>query len=249
MARLSLALVLLPSLLQARVELTFTTLDTVTQGEPVVVTYRFQNNGTEPVGFQVSGYEHGFFRIEVQGPKGSTVLEPEDFRPTVVPLNTLPPRRTFGESLILSRWFDFETVGQYQVRFSYTGAAYEGKGRKLEGVPVKLDRVQSLSIRVLPRDATALTRRADELLNRATGIETNIYPARRAAEALALIKDPLVVPYLLKVIEAKSYLADTAIEGLVRIGGQTGRKALEGLVNHPQPEVSRWAKAALQRIK
>jgi hypothetical protein len=243
------ALAVLPSLLQAQVELTFSGSDTVTQGEPVVVTYRLRNVGTEPVGLQWGGGERGFFRIELQGPTGSKVLEPEDLHSFVVPLNTLPPMRTFGESLILSRWLNFEAAGQYHIKFSYTGAAYEGRGRKLEGVPVKLERVGSLSIRVLPRDPSALARRADDLLHRSTGVETNIYPARRAVEALGLIKDPLVVPYLLKVIEAKSYLADTAINGLVQVGGPSARKALEGLLNHPNAEVSRWAKAALMRVK
>src|ERR1043166_6043851 len=100
---LVLALGILASASQAHVELTFSTINMVTQGEPVVVTYRFRNLGTDPIGLQWGAGEQGFFRIELQGPTGSKTLEPANLGSFVVPLNTLAPKRAFGEPLILNQ--------------------------------------------------------------------------------------------------------------------------------------------------
>lgn len=229
------------STLQPSPELGYSTSPTVSLHEPVLVTIRVTNPSLAPlfVNWGDVYSENGNFEITVTAPDGSIKRLPPAMSVLRIAPERVAPQRTFEDSYVLDRWFDFSRVGQYQIKIKFTGAV------STSNAAVDVRRDGNLDVRVGEQDADRLRSICREW--RDIVLHTSLArPRSRAAQALAYVRDPVAAPFLREIIEGDTGFSGDAWEGLVRIGGQPARNELEILLGNPNTAAK--ARVTLARI-
>jgi hypothetical protein len=237
---------------QAKLTVTYDIYRFVTQGEPVLLTYTLRNVSSDVISVQVgSPPDRGFLRIVVTGPGNRIqVMSPEDYplRVPRLPFTGRSGRRGMQGILLLSRWVNFDEVGDYRIKIVFEGEALDGPPDQ-PGTPLDFERSATLAVKVVPHNSKALLRRGQEWLALATGPEPDITRQRRAAEALSLIQDPIVIPLLEQLIRSGKGFEVYPFQALVRFGGPEALRIVTSFTTHPNVEIAWLAKKALGELQ
>jgi hypothetical protein len=217
----------------------------VTLFEPVIATIRIANRSsrTWTVAFGEDFVTN--FRFGLTAPDGAeSSVRPEagEFGSGIVVIEVRPtvfPGATKETKVVLNRSLQFETAGRYVVSFTYEGVAVSGGST----VPAGSLR-SSAAVRVTPYDAQRLRAVWATLTQQATVGS----PQRFLLEALATVKDPVAIPYLVEVSLSRPGFSLIPINGLVRIGTTGSRDALRSLAESGNADVRLNARVALDRF-
>jgi hypothetical protein len=224
--------------------------DRVTRHEPITLAVVATNEGTEPVTVDFGKNSEGSFQLALSLPGGDLIMiDPRTPRRAdeawTRGVRTLAPRESHTIEIIMSEWADFSDLGVYRLDVRFIGTARRATG----GQPVMVRQVSpALTIRVLPRDPDALRRVAEALVR---DIQQPIAaPATLAARKLARINDPVVVPYMTRVIEERkgTWVDPWLIPALERIGNDEALQTILRAAGSSDEYTRRSALAALDRM-
>lgn len=177
---------------------------TFIHGEPIEIRVRFLNSGPLPseLIFRYPNLRYGIARggFEVDAKEAGLTLVPEPQRADVVMERVIGFKvksgEAFGTRVFLQRFVEQPPVGKHDLPFTLL------MGYEMEGAPgVKHDVIAKgrLVFAVTPRDEDKLRKEFENYLAQAKG---KTISRREAVEALSVIKDPIVIPFL-------TQLADT----------------------------------------
>ena len=231
-----------------------------TMREPLVLKYGVINQGGRPVMANLGYDRAGAFEFELVGPDGARqVARPQlrftgdtTARPDEV---VVAPLSRYEQRIVLDEWLTFPVAGKYRLVVRFYGVFSEvdsehpkttiGDGRRPPRSTPSLP-PRTFDVVVLPRDDRALEARLREIVTRLQ-LPPGTSDFSDAVNELALIRDPLAVPYLESALstEVSPRFADT----LARIATPEARKALQRLTAHPTAWVAASATDALRRLK
>jgi len=229
--------------------------ETITLGEPDTLSLELRNNFSKSITLVRSPEEGEFFDLSLLGPDNKTSINKFDSSPGReggllisevdqfgAPRIELPPGGHYHTTFVLSRWFDLSIPGIYvlTVRIS----------NPIESADIKPFRVpsQQFRIEVKPRDAVQLEKVSSKL---AQEIETapNADAARDAVFELGSIRDPVAVPYLVRMMYAHKLGEQGAITALEGIGNDQAVEALISALKENYDDIARLSKQALSRLR
>jgi hypothetical protein len=217
--------------------------DRLTLREPVVFDFAVINDLAEPISVDMGWNRIGHFAFDVRKPDGLVVSARPEPRGGVSRLSrvTVDARQRYEHWLVLNEWLTFDQIGTYQLTIRFSGTLTNSAGRRISVNPM------SHSFEVFDRDEQALRNRCAALVREA--IHSDGLPEeQRAATALSFVEDPVAIPYLAELVNNDRSL-QTALDGLLRIGGPLARKIVEQVAADVNPAKAILGKAALARIK
>lgn len=227
--------------LQASYQLLSTDL---TAGEPVFVGFKLENNTSERVTLDLGLNGYGDFRLRIVRPDGQVRSAPN---PTWTMGTSgkvsLEPFASYNGLLLISRWFDFNAAGIYELDITPPGPATTASGAELPRLAQG-----HLLIDVGPRNP----KRLEEIC---AALEKKILDATTAASAMELaevlnhIVDPIAVPHLARLLDAKKMMEVDAVKGLARIADSTAVDVLIAHLNNPSQEIRDYIRSRLAGIE
>lgn len=217
----------------------------VTLHEPIVATFEAKIDTTQDVHLDLGRDRKETFKFVIIPPDGNRTELPQLRKSgfTRNGLMVIKPGQSYSQDLLLNEWFDFNTVGTYQVQVQLTKPVYSEQ-RELTV------RNQGLVIRftIMPRDEAALSRTCDALAAQIEG--SNSYEnSAYAAMQLSFVSDPITVPYLRRALVSGKLVEPIAIRGLERIGNVDAVRALSDGLKIEYNQTSRLSRAALTRLQ
>lgn len=219
----------------------------VTLHEPVSLAVVVDNQSTEDATIDLGASKVGNTQITLTAPDGSQVtIDPrrpsEMFRTKGPGLVRLQPRDRVRTELVLNEWASLDFIGKYRLVVRFIGTISPPSAAGGNQQPV------DLTLEVLPRNVRRLREVADLLVRQTQ----TIYAERAdlAAKKLLFLNDPVVVPFLLRVIdERKGHWVDPImISALERVGTDEARDALLKAGGNSNVATSRSAWAAIERL-
>lgn len=217
----------------------------ITQGEPLVATVTIANGAGSAAEVDLGWNRVGAFEIEVQRPDGARVTGKAE-PPLLGGISRLPKvvietNTRLSQSLPLSDWVDFRTVGRYEIVVRFNGTVLSNK--KTDIATLKEWR---RTVDVGSRDPSLLTALC-ERLSTAILQTANIDQQMQNATRLSGVRDPIAVPFMKRVAQAGK-VEGPMIEGLVAVGTPNAREALVELSQDKDPDVAALARSALKRF-
>lgn len=227
------------------VEFSYSLPASITLHEPVVVTATIENRSPGTVTVDLGNHHVQQFAFMLTSPRGVTVSarpQPEEGL-DAGPIVSIEAGQRNAEPMVLNRWLQFEQPGTYELRIRFLGTV-----RAIAtNTTLDVERMFVTNLTVLPRDAEQLKSKCESL----AALVAHGRPASeriQALQQLAYVNDSVAVPYLRAAVEAGGNPSE-AIEGLVRIGGQEARDALQAMAANPDRIVAAAARNGLSRIK
>jgi len=217
---------------------------TVTQGEPVLVDVRVENQSWPALDLDLGGDGKGNVLIGVKMPNGKKVWKPApDVRAGVLVFLGgvhLQLGETYSEALVLNEWFRFEEVGTYDVQVNLKAPIRVG-----ETILPVTSFIQHLEVRA--KDPSRLTAACEDLAARVQDRRT-AQDAQAAALALSYVDDVVAVRSLERVLRGPPGFEQSAASGLARIGNDDAVAALIRSLGVSDELKRSSARAALQSI-
>jgi hypothetical protein len=193
---------------------------TVSMGEPVNIEFTARNNARAPMALDLGLNRQGAFRFDIGAPDGTVahVSAPalSGGSETLARVNLVSVARgeTYKQVVRLSQWYSFPLPGTYVVTAHFRG----------ERSDVTVD--GAFTMEITAPNANRLLVKCEQLVTKA--LESTDAGAIDAAIDLSLIRDPIAVHYLERMLAAQPPARAAAIDGLERIGTL---EATESLVN------------------
>lgn len=215
-----------------------------TRHEPILLKLAITNSSAEPLPVSLGYDREGGFSFTVKRPNGSVIELP---RKTVrqgislVGTFTVEADQSYTQQLILNEWYDFSDVGVYEVAVSLR----DRPGAK------KVCLETRFTLEITPLDTSQLRQACSELVEVIKRNPFNAGDSIAAAEALLVVKHPLVVPFLEEALKARPMVYWLVIKGLEQIGNEQAVQVLIPMLEKPDPQDSAFllARSALQRIE
>jgi hypothetical protein len=201
---------------------------TISMGEPVNIEFRAMNNARAPMRLDLGLNRQGAFRFDIGATDGTVahVSAPSLVGGTEmlgrINLVSLAPGEMYKQLVRLSQWYSFPLPGTYVVTGHLTGERFD----------VIVD--GAFTIAITAPDANRLLVKCEQLATRA--LDPADAGGFDAALDLSLIKDPIAVPYLERMLAAQPPARAAAIEGLARIGTLEATDSLLDFVGRANPE-------------
>jgi hypothetical protein len=191
---------------------------TVSMGEPVIVRLTAKNNSAMPTVLDLGLNREGALQFQINAPDGSSARVSAPLFGSAETLLRLShvqvaPAETYSQSVRLSGWYPFSKVGAYLV----TGSIVGMPSATAEG---------TFTITITAADPERLRMKCAQLLAKA--MDSMAPGAADAGIDLGQLRDPIAVPYLIRLLAAQPVARASAIEGLGRIGNLD---AIQGLLN------------------
>lgn len=206
----------------------------VALGAPFLVEFKVQNMGESAVAIDLGPFREAAFQFDVLGEAGLEHERRWKLRDGVgVPGEVLlEPGQEYVQSLIVQRWIVLENPGRYELRAAVGADVYRGGERKgpfyVGGRKTgRLEHEQVLVIDVR-KDQTLASEACHDLERRALSRDAEV--ALPALEALSFASTEACLP-VLKNVAIHAYQAPAlALDGIDRVGGEAGVKALMELL-------------------
>lgn len=214
-------------------------------GEPGIVGLVIRNRSDEAVTVDLGWDRRDSLRVRVTRPDGSHIDGPRLAQAGVsrIPTVRIPARGTYAQQYVLNEWVSLDEPGTYEVELRL-----DASWRTTEGPNPAPSARTILGVRVNPRDAVHLRRTCDLLAEQALRAPT-VSAQHDAARALSYVRDSVAVPCIDKVLKATTRFDPSLTQALVRIGTESARATLEGILRSGDEERFRLAGDALQRFR
>lgn len=216
----------------------------VSAQEPIILSFFVSNNSAAVVKVDLGLNGTQGFLLSVTSPDGKRVT----VRPTsaseldFLGMTSIEPGRRFTERLVLNKWFDFSQLGRYELRAMLTNPIRTEEGRDLLRTDEFAERVE-----VGPSNPQELSLVCERLTREASGTDS-YESAVEAATALSVIHDPMVVPYLARLLDVDAPIQTTIVPALEHISNLEAATALAVALKSKSGLTVSLAQAALTRI-
>ena len=187
---------------------------TNTQGQPIVFRLILDNRSLQPVTVNLGYDREGAFRFKIKRPDGSLIAPPQkQVREGISRVGEfrIPAGERYSQQIIVDEWYKFIAPGSYVVSLT---------------MPESICSEMALPVDITPPDAEELSKFSLELANAVRENKKNYEKASEAATVLARIENPLVVPFLMKAVEANTMVDSILIPALERIGDNAAIRSL-----------------------
>jgi len=206
----------------------------VTLGEPILVDLHLRNTSQEELRALIRrGQESPF--LAVIGATKEQALPREDAprrqeRMGIQPGVSLPPGRDVVLTGVLNKYVRIRRPGVYRVSVSWEAILLPRRRRSEKralGIKGTIGVKEQVAVRVLPENLDALRERAGDLAERVAHSRDSA-EVKALAGGLAVIEHPLVVPFLIRTLEADDWLARFLAVGA--LGHFDEAEAVEGVL-------------------
>jgi hypothetical protein len=214
--------------------------------QPVVLQFRVDNQGFQPVRFDLGFNRTRNFLVTITQPNGQRFQAP--LVPAVgggdqvfaVGRRRLLPGEQYVQQLLLNEWFPFAEPGRYTVDIRLRTDILSDSGSKIEASSNGV-----ISVDVGPRDDRVLQTLADELVEQILTTR-DVGERYAAARILSHMTDPVAIEYMRRVIERTDAVDHILIDGLKRIGTSDSAALLTQLAASHIDSRASWAQEALR---
>jgi hypothetical protein len=215
----------------------------ITLYEPVALHAVFENASSTPVSVDIGANYVGNFKLSLQTPDGKILTADPGhpggefgFRRGQL---DVPPGQSRAQDILLSRWFEFGTPGTYRIGVDFVGSP-----------ELNLRRQQQVVFTILPPDERALQATCERLMTIArTGRDWE--EIVKAAQYLASVKNPVAVPYLVRLVEPGKTIEQPLVEeiGIIALERLGAYDSLRQLMESADFERRLQIDRALQRME
>ena len=220
----------------------------ITLNEPVELLFLVHNGLSRPVTLTLGAEKTQFFQFSLRTPDGRTLHDyrnPGDNVSIVIfgPIKTtVEPGADYQQSILINKWFKFETVGTYFLTSQLTTGieTSEGAVLPLQDNTVRLEVRRRDPVR-LENVCAMLAREVEEHLN----VEEWQFPARK----LASIDDSIAIPYLGQVLATNKGTETYVIPALERIGNDEAVNVLLSALSDKSGDIALLARQSLTRMQ
>jgi|SRR5882724_4024608 len=210
----------------------------ITQHEPLILDVAFNSTSQQSVGINL-GYDNERVDVKVIDPEGQVFHKPQPHRREGMIFSEavyVSAGSVSVSSVVLSDWFDFEKIGDYQIEVTLPSLS-DSSSYSVASTQLRLD------LSVHPRDDVSLESSCAGLLVRTQDMHSSA-AASTAAKALASVKDSAAVPYLAAATKSKVF-ASMMIDALARLKTEEAIEALISVSRSKDPEARTLARSAL----
>lgn len=230
-----------------KVEISFQVKDSVVRTyQPVYVTLSILNRHEEEIEIDLGTNGKASIEFRIFDGSGSLVkaarLEPEKALSVPGDLVVREGER-FTARYLLNEWHTFSSSGKYRIEGRILNPV-EAEGPQ----PVTTELRGSMHLEVLPSDPAHLQELGNDLAQRAIQ-PSSFLEGQEAVFTLSQIKDPIVVPFLHKVVEKAPFRRDLAIQALGRIGTRDAIEVLISLASDPNAGDRKLAAFTLWKLQ
>jgi hypothetical protein len=212
--------------------------------EPVILRLSVTNNSSDVANLDLGADFAQGLLVTIITPDGRTIATPP-FEPngiTRMGKARIQPGADYVHEFIMDRWYDFESVGTYEIRVKLRYPLLIGN----RSVPPPGEASKAILIKA--RDESALYRRCAALADRASDPRAG-EKGPDAAEILSYVRDPVAVPFLVRLADSPSLfllVQSKALVGLARSSSPEAIDALISVANGTGDDITRpWARRVL----
>ena len=188
-----------------------------TQGQPIVMRITLQNHSYEPSVVDLGYDREGALDLKLKRAEGEWMALPhKKVREGISRIGKfpIPSQEAYSQQIILDDWYKFSEPGKYVVSFALA--------KSPRCIPLELP------FEILPLNTEWLSDASGELLDKIRQNKDDYAKAADAANVLARIDNPLVVPFLIKALEANPRVDSIVIPAIERVGD---RQAIHFLIS------------------
>lgn len=182
---------------------------------PVVFRFDLQNTSFEPQVVDLGYDREGALLLKLERPDGSWVaLAPKTEREGISRIQTvtIQPKEKYSQQFILDDWYKFTEPGSYRVSL----------------IVPKTCPAMELEFEIPPLDVEELNKVCSRLVDEVRKNKDNYEKSSDMAKVLAKVDNPIVVPFLMKALEANPMVDSILIPALERIGD---KQAVDSLIS------------------
>ena len=241
---LGLTCLLVPSLGSAQaapVQVTFQLKERITLHEPVVLLFKVHNASMQDAVLDLGVAKTQFFHFSLKKPNGATVqnepLYAEGFYPSGKVI--ISAGGNYEQDLVLNQWFEFDSTGQYSL-------AAQLKAH-VDATEIGNPEPEQISFEIEDRSPERLKKICADLVERVK-LAPNAEAAQAPALLLSYVRDPIAIPYLSQLLNARKLVEKAGISGLERICTKDSVEELISALNSQYGDTSDLAREALKRI-
>jgi hypothetical protein len=212
---------------------------------PIVLTFKVSNGLPNAIVLDLGQNRENGFTFRLVRPDGTTADSPSFTRNGISMIGTAVLRsgESLSQELILNDRFPFDIPGKYKIAGHLAREITDEKGDKLGSDPGF-----QKDLEIVPRDESSLRKLCQELLDRFE--QSNSYSgAALIARELAIVDDPVAVPFLDKALRGGRLVEPFIISGLVRIGNEEAAQALIAVLNGKTGVAADAARQGLAQIR
>lgn len=219
--------------------------DQFTLHEPVNLTFIVKNELTQPIKLDLGENRKGNFILTIKQPEGKSVRLrlPERGGTSRISRVSLEPGQTYTQNLLLNEWYEFLTLGNYELTISIATTI-----QTQEGLSIGEISGFHTTLEIKPKDSAHLKQISARLAERVAN-SPSYDEAAEAALALSYIRDSAAVPYMEKAIVSGHMVEQIVIAGLERLGDEKAIQALIALSTNQDREIAILARRALKRVQ
>jgi hypothetical protein len=213
--------------------------------EPVLIKVSISNNTQQTVRIDLGPDRVGNFRFICERPDGARIVLKQQQREGIHRLGNLSilPSQPYVENILLSEWMDFDAPGQYKIK-----AELQSSVSAEDGEPYRTQLFRGeLSLHVTALDKEDIQKTCGNLFQKIL-LARSYEDAAAAARALATVKEPEAVPYLVQAT-ALWHLQPITIPALGQTGGRGSIEALISLLTSNDPDSRAIARSTLGRLE
>jgi PBS lyase HEAT-like repeat len=218
----------------------------LTLHEPVVGVFEVQNRMTKPIVVNVGATVREFFDLSLTTPNGQVLhKDPYEGQVDIVTYGagkvTVEPGGEYKETLVMNRWFPFQSEGTYSLASKLTSPIETADGDFQAGR-------ETSKLLINSRDPVKLKTVCTELARQAE-IATTVDAAQFPTMALSYVNDPVAVPFLGRLLSTNTLAYRYAVAGLERIGDDDAIEVLLSALNAKWGDIPELATASLARMQ
>ncbi len=213
--------------------------------EPVVLTLKVSNGLPHAIVLDLGQNRENGFAFRLLRPDGTTVDSPSFTRNGISAIGTIVLRsgESLSQELLLNDRFQFNIPGKYQVVGHLAQEITDEKGNTVGSDPGF-----QKDLEIVPKDESSLRKVCQDLSDRLE--RSNSYDdAALIARELAIIDDPVAVPFLDKALRADRLIEPFIISALVRIGNEEAAQALIGALSGKTGAAAEAVRRGLTQIR
>lgn len=211
--------------------------------EPVIVQVSFSNETADSIHIDLGFNRQTGFALQIKLPDGS-VVAPQIARRGLGRTGRLllRPNDTASHDLLLNDWLSFDQLGLYEISIRLTQPI-----ETQSGVLLETPTATRFTLLVGPADQATLRSvcgRLSEKILQSPRAEDRL----DAARALSYVRDPVVLPFMRKVMASTNKQDAILIDGLVRLGDAGAKALLNEVLLSKDEERAALARSGLQRL-